>query len=60
MNFRHLLSGDTIVSIVKMGVASSLLDPKILGWLISEDIYHSFNIDKQADGYMKSLIGWRL
>ena len=40
-----------------MGVASSLLDSKTLGWLISEDIYHSFNIDKQADGCMKSLIG---
>ena len=40
-----------------MGVASSLLDPNTLGWLIAEDTYHSFNIDKQADGHMKSLIG---
>ena len=39
-----------------MGVASSLLDPKTLGWLISEDIYHSFNIDKHANDCMKSLI----
>ena len=40
-----------------MAVASSLLDPETLGWLISEGIYHSFNIDKQANGSMKSLIG---